>query len=83
MMACTFDTVSIGSLVSRHQQIGVWSQGADFDSQPTVDKSVILELRRLGFVQRHNDLVITGQHGTGKSHFLEAFALRARQQGLS
>lgn len=54
----------------------------DFDFQPTVDKSFILELGRLGFVQRHDDLVITGQPGTGKSHFLKSFALRACQQGI-
>lgn len=54
----------------------------DFDFQPTIDKSFILELGRLGFVQRRDDLVITGQPGTGKSHFLKAFALRACQQGI-
>ncbi|MCU0690886.1 MAG: ATP-binding protein [Polyangiaceae bacterium] len=40
------------------------------------------QLARLGFVQRRDDLVITGQPGTGKSHFLKAFALRACQQGI-
>lgn len=54
----------------------------DFDFQPTVDKAFILELGTLGFVRRHDDLVITGKPGTGKSHFLKAFGLRACQQGL-
>jgi DNA replication protein DnaC len=54
----------------------------DFDFQPTVDKSFMLELGRLGFVQRRDDLVITGQPGTGKSHLLKAFALRACQQAI-
>ncbi|MBW2735128.1 MAG: IS21-like element helper ATPase IstB [Deltaproteobacteria bacterium] len=54
----------------------------DFNFQPTVNKSFILELGRLGFVQRHDDLVITGQPGTGKSHFLKAFGLRACQHGI-
>lgn len=54
----------------------------DFNFQPTVDKSFILELGRLGWVQRHDDVVITGQPGTGKSHCLKAFALRACQLGI-
>lgn len=32
----------------------------DFDFQPNLDKSVILELARLDFVRRHDDVVITG-----------------------
>ena len=54
----------------------------DFDFQPTVDKSFILELGRLGFVHRHDDVVITGKPGTGKSHFLKSFGLRACEQGI-
>jgi len=33
-------------------------------------------------VQHQDDVVITGQPGTGKSHCLEAFALRACQLGI-
>ena len=42
----------------------------------------MLELARLDFVRRHDDLVITGKNGTGKSHLLKAFALRACEQGI-
>jgi DNA replication protein DnaC len=55
----------------------------DWDFQPSLDKALILELARLDFVRRHDDLVITGKTGTGKSHILKAFALRACEQGLS
>jgi len=55
----------------------------DWDFQPGLDKALILELARLDFVRRHDDLVITGKSGTGKSHLLKAFALRACEQGLS
>jgi len=55
----------------------------DWDFQPGVDKALILELARLDFVRRHDDLVVTGTSGTGKSHLLKAFALRACEQGLS
>ena len=50
--------------------------------QAGLDKSLVLELARLDFVRRHDDLVITGKSGTGKSHILKAFALRACEQGI-
>jgi DNA replication protein DnaC len=43
----------------------------------------MLELGRLDFVTRQDDLVITGKAGTGKSHILKAFALRACEQGIA
>jgi DNA replication protein DnaC len=54
----------------------------DFDFQPKLDKSAVLELARLDFVRRKDDVVITGMAGTGKSHILKAFALRACEQGI-
>jgi DNA replication protein DnaC len=54
----------------------------DWDFQPGLDKALVLELARLDFVRRHDDLVITGKAGTGKSHILKAFALRACEQGI-
>lgn len=49
----------------------------DWNFQPALDKGVVLELARLDFVRRHDDLVITGKSGTGKSHILMALARRA------
>jgi DNA replication protein DnaC len=57
-------------------------EGFEWDFQPTLDKALILELGRLDFVRRRDDLVITGDNGTGKSHILKAFVLRACEQGL-
>jgi DNA replication protein DnaC len=54
----------------------------DFDFQSKLDKSLVLELARLDFVRRRDDVVITGKAGTGKSHILKAFALRACEQGI-
>jgi DNA replication protein DnaC len=51
--------------------------------QPALDKSLVLELARLDFVRRHDDLVVTGKSGTGKSHLLQAIALRACQQQMT
>jgi len=55
----------------------------DWNFQPGLDKALVLELALLDFVRRHDDLVITGKSGTGKSHILKAFALRACEQGIS
>lgn len=54
----------------------------DWDFQPGLDKSLVLELARLDFVRRREDLVITGKAGTGKSHILKSFAVRACEQGV-
>jgi DNA replication protein DnaC len=54
----------------------------DWDFQPGLDKSLVMELARLDFVRRREDLVITGKAGTGKSHILKSFAVRACEQGV-
>jgi len=54
----------------------------DWPFQPSLDKAFVLELARLDFVQRHDDLVITGKSGTGKSHILKALALRACERQI-
>lgn len=48
-----------------------------------MSKPLVLELAQLDFVRQAEDLVITGKSGTGKSHILQALALRACQQQLS
>jgi DNA replication protein DnaC len=55
----------------------------DWLFQPKLDKAVVLELARLDFVRRAEDLIITGKSGTGKSHILQAFGLRACQHQLA
>ena len=54
----------------------------EWDFQPNLDKALVLELGRLDFVRRREDLVITGMAGTGKSHVLKAFVVRACEQGI-
>jgi len=55
----------------------------EWSFQPKLDKALVMELARLDFVRRREDLVITGKSGTGKSHVLKAFGLRACEQGIS
>jgi DNA replication protein DnaC len=41
-----------------------------------------VELATLAFVDNHHDLLITGKSGTGKSHILQALALRGCEREL-
>jgi len=49
--------------------------------QPKLDRKAIEELAALGFIERGDDLLFTGKSGTGKSHILQAIALRACSAG--
>jgi len=76
-----------GRIARRIMQSGLREQKTleafDWAFQPSLDKAYVVELGRLDFVRRHDDLVITGRSGTGKSHLLKAFGLRACQQAVS
>lgn len=49
--------------------------------QPKLERATVEQLAGLGFVDRQQDLVITGKPGTGKSHILMSIALRACEAG--
>ena len=49
----------------------------DFDFQKGIDKSQILELATLAFVERKQGLILAGSSGTGKSHIAKALLLIA------
>ena len=55
----------------------------DWAFQPKLSRAAIEELAGLGFIQRNQDLLITGKSGTGKSHILTSIAIRACQAGLT
>lgn len=54
----------------------------DWNFQPSIDKDLVIELSRLDFVERAEDVIISGQAGTGKSHILKAIALKACERGI-
>ena len=68
-----------GSGLKEHKSL----EAFDWDFQPTLDKAFVTELGHLDFVRRHDDLVLTGKSGTGKSHILMALGRRACEQQLS
>jgi DNA replication protein DnaC len=55
----------------------------DWNFQPALDKATVVELARLDFVDRAEDILIHGKPGTGKSHILKAIGLKACERGVS
>lgn len=54
----------------------------EFPFQPTLDKALVLQLAELDFIRAHEDLLLTGTSGTGKSHIVKAIAVRACAAGV-
>lgn len=49
----------------------------DFDFQPKLDKDQIMDLARLEFVKRKENVLLVGRNGLGKSHLVKAIGLKA------
>jgi len=47
----------------------------DWDFQPKLDRRAVEELFTLAFIERREDLLITGKCGTGKSHILKSLVI--------
>lgn len=54
----------------------------DWDFQPKLDRRTVEALFDLGFATRHEDVLVTGKSGTGKSHILQALLLKACEKEL-
>lgn len=54
----------------------------DFEFQPTLDRARVMALSRLDFVRRHENVLLGGNSGTGKSHIGKAIALLACGAGF-
>jgi DNA replication protein DnaC len=52
----------------------------EWDFQPKLDRRAVEDLFTLAFIEHHEDLLITGKCGTGKSHILKALVLKACAQ---
>ena len=49
----------------------------DWDFQPKLERRAVKDLFTLDFIERKEDLLVTGKCGTGKSHILKALVLDA------
>jgi DNA replication protein DnaC len=54
----------------------------DWAFQKNLNRALVENLATLAFVDQHEDLLITGKSGTGKSHILQALALRACEREI-
>jgi DNA replication protein DnaC len=52
----------------------------DWDFQPKLNRRAVEDLFTLAFVERKDDLLITGKWGTGKSHILKALVVKSCEQ---
>ena len=56
--------------------------GFDFDAMPSLNKPLALELARCEYIDRHDNIIILGPSGTGKTHIALGLGLAACQKGL-
>ena len=55
----------------------------DFNRLPTLNKSLVLELSRCEYIERHENIIAMGNSGTGKTHIGISLGLAACQRGYS
>jgi len=55
--------------------------GFDFATLPSLNKALVIELSRGGFVDRRENVIFMGSYGTGKTHLATAIGVAACRQG--
>ena len=55
----------------------------DWAFQPKLDRRAVEELFSLSFLDRREDILVTGKCGTGKSHLLQALAMKACEREIT
>ncbi len=63
-----------------------WEEGKnlarfDFSAVPSLNRSVVLELATCKFIERHENLLVCGPTGVGKSHSMAGVAFEAVKRG--
>lgn len=54
----------------------------DFDALPALNKTLVLELARCGFVERRENIIALGHSGVGKTHLVTGLGIAACQRGV-
>ncbi len=55
----------------------------DYKVIPALNKTLVLELARCAYIDRHENVIALGPSGTGKTHIALGLGLAACQKGLS
>jgi DNA replication protein DnaC len=53
----------------------------DFNFQPSIDKKIIRELAGMRFIERHENVILLGPPGVGKTHLAIALGIKAAEKG--
>ena len=53
----------------------------DFKAQPSINQTLVRELMRSEYIDRHENVLLIGNSGTGKTHLATSLAFSACQQG--
>ncbi|HUX85692.1 MAG TPA: IS21-like element helper ATPase IstB [Chloroflexota bacterium] len=74
-----------GRLRLRLQEAG-WEEGKtlarfDFSALPGLNRTLVAELKTCAFVERHDNVLICGPAGVGKSHLMAGLAFEAIKRG--
>lgn len=74
-----------GRLRLRLQEAG-WEEGKtlarfDFNALPGLNRTLVAELKTCAFVERHDNVLICGPAGVGKSHVMAGLAFEAIKRG--
>lgn len=58
-------------------------ENLDYDPKRKLNKSQILSLSSMGFIRSHQNIIVNGKTGSGKTFFAEALGVRAIQEGFT
>ena len=76
------DAKQLESRIRRASFEGVCSlEDFDFHFNPDIPKAKIIDLATCGFVERHENVLLVGRTGVGKSHIAQALGHRACRAG--
>jgi DNA replication protein DnaC len=66
---------------AQFRDAGKRMESFDLEFNKKMDRKLIYELLACGYIQRHEDVLMLGPPGTGKSHLAQALGFSAIQQG--
>jgi DNA replication protein DnaC len=53
----------------------------EFSAIPSLNKALVLELSRGGYIDKHENIILIGSYGTGKTHLSISLGMEACRQG--